>query len=277
MTRVAIHSTCFVHRRFGFICVILLMIFAHDVSSQIRPGIYYMETPTQAVHIRPRSFTGSMSEDMYYSKKYWIAGRTLNKICADLVITDKLPEFMMVLDLNNQEGLPDFKTKNWVFSSAANPFDFSLCRLNVVKNARVLTTMEHLTGFYTRTGPECFDTVDIEAVETAENSGVYFIKPKKELEKGQYAFVYTERFSRNDMPYIVFDFAIGDYNINSFEKIEPGMSYLQVVDIMQYQPKKKKKPDGRIEWDFPGAGKVYFRRGKAVEIIPEKSYVTVPQ
>lgn len=234
-------------------------------------GIYFRESADGVVKIPAHSFTGrrTASEFSWLYDDVKSYGLTIYQPSSEIAITDHSPEFLIILNPTGNAGGPEYKS-DWVFSSATGPSDFLLCKLSQTKESRVLKIGKSYEDFLTTVGPECLshETLDINMI----SDNTYIVKPVSELKNGQYAFVYIGGFVNDKIPpYIVFDFSIVDYTAETLEKIKPGMLYSEVAEIMHFQPKKKKKSGDRMEWNFPGAGKVYFRRGAVVEVVPEKN------
>lgn len=244
-----------------------------SAANDIPQGLYYKESANGVVKINPHSFTGrkTSSEINFLFEDVNNFALSIYQPNAELEITDRQPEFLLILNPSGKTSNTEYKS-DWVFSSANSPADFLLCPLSENKKSRLLKVGKSVSdsySFYTAVGPEMLKNVEMQITLTADNT--YLLKPTKKLKNGHYALIYIGGFvNENIPPYIVFDFDIVNYTAETLDKIKPGMLYSEVVEIMHYQPKKKKKEGERMVWNFPGAGKVYFHHGAVVEIVPEQ-------
>lgn len=253
------------------ISLLTLACSAMAAKNNVPRGLYYKESANGAIKIPAHTFTGrtTVSEFNLLFDNVKSYGLTLYQPSANIAITDHTPEFLLILDPSNNTNTSDYKS-DWVFSTATSPAEFLLCKLHQSKQSRILKIGKSYEDYVTTIGPECVDHENLEVKQVSDNT--YLLKPTSKLKNGQYAIVYTGALANDKIPpYTVFDFSIVNYTAETLERIKPGMLYSEVAEIMQFQPKKKKKTGNRTEWVFPGAGKVYFQRGAVVEVVPEHS------
>lgn len=114
---------------------------------------------------------------------------------AETVITENKPVFTIRFE----------SKKDSIFSNSANIDGFVLMKLHEKNNSRRLRTGKYGIVAGVQTGVAQKDVVPISIEENEEEDGVFTIKPKEELEKGEYAFYYIGKDIKQPK---VYDFCI---------------------------------------------------------------------
>lgn len=257
--------------------VILAMVYKTDrsVTSERqqpvteKPGIFYT-TYSGEKKIKANSFTGSTMDPDFVTALFGVDvekfGLTISGNHSENVITDKQPEFIFRFapgEIRRQNEASEI----WCFEASDTPKDFILGKFGSSYNSRKLNHGSVGEYGFGASGPERVDRKGFSFEEIAPYT--FKVKVTKPLKNGEYGFVFSQSFKDHTIPsYTVFDFRITDYTRETFDRIQPGMKYSEVAKLMQYQPRHKKK-DHRVEWNFPGAGKVYFKQGVVVDKQPE--------
>lgn len=167
----------------------ILALMINKSKVEIESGVFYKKND-KLLKIEPSVFSGTKTNALGAAFSYGIASTKIksyiNKKSSSNVIDSKNSTFIFQFDDKKKN---DLGNNNWWFKTASSPNEFALTKLKQRKNRRELITGK--VGGITFSNQMGVDSKNsIELLITDLGNGRYEVKPKNNLEPGEYCFFY---------------------------------------------------------------------------------------
>lgn len=178
---------------------------ANKEKEEVRTGIFYNDKK-----ILPTVFSGTKTNTLGASFSYGIASAkiksVLNGATSNNVVETTDPTFMFVFSNNSNNAFAN-ASQNWWFTAATSPNEFVLVKLSEKKNKREMNTGK--VNVYSGTSIGIDEKYTIPFNIEAINDYTFKVKPKENLESGEYCFFYQGTIPQGGITnQSVFDFSI---------------------------------------------------------------------
>lgn len=178
-------------KRIDLICLLLFLLTCITVKSQV----YYNGEKLSTSRLQGNKVGNIFGAYITVGLAPANSSKVVEGESADMVINETKPVFTIKFE----------SKRDSIYAKSENMNSIVLVKLHKKSNSRRLRTGKYGLAAGVQTGIAQKDVIPVSIEEDEEEDGVFSIKPKEELEKGEYAFYYLGKDLNQTK---VYDFSI---------------------------------------------------------------------